>query len=50
MKKTDTKGDDDVLMPVEIAASDLLHTVNAHLNDEVRKRSPGVTSHRRRKS
>ena len=34
MKKTDTKGYDDVLMPVEIAASDLLHTVNALLNDE----------------
>ena len=33
MKKTDTKGDD-VLMPVEIEASDLLHTVNALLNDE----------------
>ena len=34
IKKTDTKGDDDVLMPVEIAASDLLHTVHALLNDE----------------
>ena len=35
MKKTDTdtKGDD-VLMPVEIADSDSLHTVNALLNDE----------------
>ena len=33
MKNTDTKGDD-VLMPVEIADSDLLHSVNALLNDE----------------
>ena len=33
MKNTDTKGDD-VLMPVEITDSDLLHTVNALLNDE----------------
>ena len=36
MKNTDTKGDD-VLMPVEIADSDLLHTVNALLNDETGK-------------
>ena len=34
VKKTDTKGDD-AFMPVEIEDSDLLHTVNALLNDEI---------------
>ena len=33
LKKTDLESDD-VLMPVEIEDTDLLHTVNALLNDE----------------
>ena len=33
LKKTDLKSDD-VLMPVEIKDTDLLHTVNTLLNDE----------------
>ena len=41
LRKTDTKNDD-VLMPMEIGDSDLLHTVNTLLNDETGGRSEAL--------